>query len=326
MVTREEVAKYAGVSTATVSRVLSKSCYVSREIREKVENAVKQLNYIPNKLAKNLIQNKSNVVAVLVEDVTNPYYLQILDAMTSEGMQYGLIISMFAVNKADIDAIIENLIENRVCAIINLALFSCGQRYIDILDKVDIYTVDVKPSDRGFRPYFNLARGMEEMFRVLHEKGRNKLIYIAALHEDIATLDIRLTAYRNFCEKYGFTQNPDYVIYGDYPDRHAFEVGYDSIAKILEAGLEFDSVFCLNDSVAFGAMKCLLEHGVKIPDDACIIGCDNIDFSQYVHPSLSTIDMQTWRQGKIYIRAVVEKLTEGFEQIDAKLICRESIG
>ena len=77
MVTRADVAKYAGVSTATVSRVMSGNGYVSEEMRDKVEKAIKELNYIPNNLAKSLIKNQGNVVAVLVEDVTNPYYLQI---------------------------------------------------------------------------------------------------------------------------------------------------------------------------------------------------------------------------------------------------------
>ena len=127
MVTRKEVALKAGVSTATVSRVTSGRGYVSEEARRKVEAAIGMLNYIPNNIAKNLSRNQSNVVAVLVEDVTNPYYLQILEAMEGEGTKHNLIISLFAVNKDDIDMIMTGLIENRVCAIINLALFACNE-------------------------------------------------------------------------------------------------------------------------------------------------------------------------------------------------------
>ena len=75
-----------------------------------------------------------------------------------------------------------------------------------------------------------------------------------------------------------------------------------------------------------GVMKCFLNRGIRIPQDVCVIGCDNIILAQYVHPSLSTIDAETARQGRAYIRAVVEKICEGTEEIDAKLICRESIG
>lgn len=328
MVTRKDVAQLAGVSTATVSRVMSKSGYVSKAAKEKVERAIRHLNYIPNNLAKNLTQNKSNVVAVLVEDVTNPYYLQILESMSDEGRKHNLIISLFAVNKSDIDIILESLIKNRVCAIINLALFSCSERYISILNELDIYTINVRPRDQEacLNLYLNQDRGIEEMFSVLKSKGRRKLVYIAALNKEIASEDIRLSAYRKNCQKYGFIQDPQYIIFGDYPERRAFEVGYDSAELLLKQNLDFDSVFCLNDSTAMGVMKCLLSHGVRVPQDVCVVGCDNIILSQYVHPSLSTIDVQTERQGKAYIRAVVEKIVDGTEEIDAKLICRESIG
>ena len=328
MVTREDVAKLAGVSTATVSRVMSDSIYVSKDTRDKVYKAVKQLNYIPNNLAKNLTQNKSNVVAVLVEDVTNPYYLQILEAMSSEGMRHNLIISLFAINKEDVNVIVESLIENRVCAIINLALFTCDERYIRIIDELGIYTVNIKPyeSEKCLKLHLNQERGIEQMFSILKEKGRNRLVYIATLNEEVASQDVRLKAYRQNCEKFGFVCSPEYVIFGDYPKLRAFEVGYNSAQRLLDKKLEFDSIFCLNDSAAMGVMKCLLEHGIKIPENVCVIGCDNITMSRYVHPSLSTIDVQTQRQGNAYIRAVVGRLTEGTEEIDARLICRESIG
>lgn len=327
MVTRADVAKYAGVSTATVSRVMSGSGYVSEEMRGKVEKAIKELNYIPNNLAKSLIKNQGNVVAVLVEDVTNPYYLQILDEMSGEGMRHNLIISLFTVTTEDIDTVIKGLIENRVRAIINLALFSCNKRFIPILDEVGIYTINIKPgnSERCLKLKLNYENGIREMFSALKEKGRSKLVYVAALNEDIAVQDLRLSAYRRCCEEFGFAQSEKYVVFGDYPRRHAFEVGYDSAEKLLDDGLDFDSVFCLNDSTAIGVMKCLLNRGIRVPEDVCVIGCDNIAMSQFVHPSLSTIDMETARQGKAFIRAVVENISEGTEEIGSKLISRESM-
>ncbi|MDY2851166.1 MAG: LacI family DNA-binding transcriptional regulator [Candidatus Borkfalkiaceae bacterium] len=328
MVTRADVAKLAGVSTATVSRVMSNSSYVSNEMRDKVEKAIKELNYIPNNLAKSLIKNQGNVVAVLVEDVTNPYYLQILDEMSSEGMRHNLIISLFTVTTDDIDTVIKGLIENRVRAIINLALFSCNARFISILDELGIYTINIKPSnsEKCLKLKFNYEDGIRQMFSALKEKGRSKLVYVAALNETVASLDLRLSAYRRCCEEFGFVQSEKYIIFGDYPRRHAFEVGYDSAEKLLKEGLDFDSIFCLNDSSAIGVMKCLLGHGINIPRDVCVIGCDNIAISQYMHPSLTTIDVETAKQSKAFIRAVVEKISEGTEEIGAKLICRESIG
>ena len=114
MITRKDVAELAGVSKTTVTRVLSGRGYVSDEKRKKVKDAVEKLNYIPNMIAKNLNQKFSNIVAVLVEDLTNQYYLQIISAMNSEAMQAGMMVSMFSVNKNNINSVIEDLIANRV--------------------------------------------------------------------------------------------------------------------------------------------------------------------------------------------------------------------
>lgn len=208
MVTRKDVAKKAGVSTATVSRVTSGRGYVSEEAREKVQKAIGALNYIPNNIAKSLTQNRSNVVAVLVEDLTNPYYLQILDAMEREGAKYNLIISLFAVNKNDIDMVMTGLIENRVCAIINLALFACNEKYISILEELEIYTVNIKPRNIGeLRIHLNHALGIDSICAYLRDKGRRRLAYLAALGEELVRQDERLNAYLVSRKKYGLSED-----------------------------------------------------------------------------------------------------------------------
>lgn len=326
MVTRKDVAKKAGVSTATVSRVTSGNGYVSEEARKKVQAAIGALNYIPNNIAKSLSQNKSNVVAVLVEDVTNPYYLQILEAMEREGAKYNLIISLFAVNEEDIDMIMTGLIENRVCAIINLALFACSERYISILDELGIYTVNIRPENAGgIQINLNHARGIERICAYLKEKGRSKLVYIAALEEELAHQDGRLNAYLENRRKYGFKESDELVVYGNYPKQRAFVVGYESAKKLYEGKVDFDSVFCMNDSVAMGAMKFFQEKGLHIPGQICVIGCDNIFMGQYVTPSLSTIDVETEKQGIAYIRAVARHDGSSVEEINARFIPRDSV-
>ena len=144
MITRKDVAELAGVSKTTVTRVLSGRGYVSEENRKKVKAAVEKLNYIPNMIAKNLNQKFSNIVAVLVEDLTNQYYLQIISAMNSEAMRAGMMVSLFSVNKNNINSVIENLIANRVRGIVNLALYTCDKRYIDILKNLGIFLINIE--------------------------------------------------------------------------------------------------------------------------------------------------------------------------------------
>ena len=144
MITRKDVAELAGVSKTTVTRVLSGNGYVSEENRRKVKNAAERLNYIPNNIAKNLNQQYSNIIAVLVEDLTNQYYLQIISAMTDEAMKLGMMVSVFSITRKNIDTVIGNLIAERVCGIVNLALYSCDKKYIEILKSLDIFLVNLE--------------------------------------------------------------------------------------------------------------------------------------------------------------------------------------
>lgn len=121
MVTKQDVAKRAGVSTATVGRVLSGKGYVSAESRAKVEEAIKALNYRRNNLAANLRKRKSNVIAVLVEDLLNPYYMHLAEAMGRRAKEKNSIVSLHAVSDRDVRQVLDDLFSNRVCGIVNLA-------------------------------------------------------------------------------------------------------------------------------------------------------------------------------------------------------------
>lgn len=110
MVTKQDVANKAGVSTATVGRVISGKGYVSKEARERVEKAISTLNYRRNKLAYNLRKSKSNIIAVLVEDLLNPYYMHIVDAMARRAKEKDCIISMFAIKDRDVRQVLDDLL------------------------------------------------------------------------------------------------------------------------------------------------------------------------------------------------------------------------
>ncbi|MDE7373230.1 MAG: substrate-binding domain-containing protein, partial [Clostridia bacterium] len=216
-------------------------------------------------------------------------------------------------------------IQNRVCAIINLALFACSEKYVAILDELNVYTVNIRKGNAGgVRISLNHDRAFDEICAYLKSKGRHKLVYLAALNEDLAHQDIRLGAYLDCVEKYGFVQDDRYVVFGDYPHERAFAVGYKSAKQLCDSDVEFDSVLCMNDSVAMGAMKLFLERGYKVPEDVCIIGCDNIIEGEYVTPSLSTIDVETKKQGEAYVRAVIEQDNFTMEEINARFVPRDS--
>lgn len=121
MVTREEVAQRAGVSTMTVTRVVTGRGYVSDATRRKVRKVIDQLGYIPNKIASGLVSGKSNRIAIVVPDLTNPYYLQVVGAMIEEAKRDDYVISVYKANEEELPQVLESLISNRVAGVVNYA-------------------------------------------------------------------------------------------------------------------------------------------------------------------------------------------------------------
>lgn len=120
------------MSTATVSRVINSVGYISEATKKKVQDAVLFLNYIPNKMVRLLSTNKSNVIAVLVEDLSNPYYMTLIDAMVERANQENHIVSIFAIKNRDVRLVLRGFAFNMVCGIVNLAMFTCEFSNYDV--------------------------------------------------------------------------------------------------------------------------------------------------------------------------------------------------
>lgn len=322
MVTKKDVADLAGVGKTTVSRVMTGKGYVSELSRKKVLDAIEKLNYIPNNIAKNLNKNSGNIVAVLVEDLTNVYYMQIISAMSQKSIAEGLIVSVFSVNMKNINTVLEHLIANRVCCIINLALYTCDKKYIDILKELHISYMNL---EGGNSLILNYEPGIIEVFEYLKERGKKSVAFIAGLEEEFIRYDSRLTGYFKCIEKYDFDYSPDLIIYGSYPNENGFVTGEKLVNILLERGLRPDAILCLNDVIAIGVLHGLSERGIRVPDDISVIGCDNIILSAFTTPSLASLDIDKEGQGETFINSVSKIERKNKYVFDAKLIRRNSL-
>lgn len=171
MVTKQDVAERAGVSTATVGRVLSGKGYVSADARAKVEEAVRALNYRRNNLAANLRKRKSNVIAVLVEDLLNPYYMHLAEAMVERAKEKNCIVSLFAVKDRDVRQVLDDLLSNRVCGVVNLAMFTCDFSWYDIFLEEGIRLINCTAT--GPKVIVDYTQGMQEAMACLKKSGKN---------------------------------------------------------------------------------------------------------------------------------------------------------
>ena len=322
MITRKDVAELAGGSKTTVTRVLSGNGYVSEENRRKVKNAAERLNYIPNNIAKNLNQQYSNIIAVLVEDLTNQYYLQIISAMTDEAMKLGMMVSVFSITRKNIDTVIGNLIAERVCGIVNLALYSCDKKYIEILKSLDIFLVNLEGGNSLILDY---EPGIVEVFEHLKSKGKNRIAYFAGLSKEFSAGDSRYQSYLKCVAGYGFVQDPNFIVFGNYPEENAFGVGRNSVKKLYALGKKPDAILCLNDVLAIGVLHELWEMGIRVPEEVSVIGCDNIVMSAYTTPPLASLDIEKEKQGRVFVESTVTRDKQKKYVFSARLIKRGSL-
>lgn len=322
MVTKKEVAEYAGVSTATVSRVINGVGYISAKTEKKVRKAIEELKYIPNKLAGNLARNRSNLIAVLVEDLINPYYMTLVDAMVERASAENYVVAVFAIKNREVRRVLDDLASNRVCGIVNLAMFTCDFSYYDIFTEAGTKLINCTADTSMVS--IDYKTGMEEAMKCLCENGYKNVAFISGLEEWLTYKDTRVKYFTENRERFGFEVNDKMILSGDYPISKAYDVGYTLALQLLESGEKFDSLICLTDMMAFGAIKALSGKGYKIPDDIALIGCDDLEFTEYFTPALTTISVDKRSEGFAYIDYVLGKITEVTE-IETHLKIRESV-
>ena len=304
MVTKQDVASKAGVSTATVGRGLSGKGYVSEDARHRVEEAVRSLNYRRNTLAYNLRKSKSNIIAVLVEDLLNPYYMHLVEAMVERAKEKDCIISMFAIKDRDVRQVLDDLLSYRVCGIVNLAMFTCDFSWYDIFIEEGIRLINCTKS--GAKVVVDYTDGMRDAMNCLKKAGRTKPAFIAGIEEWLTPTDMRVNYFIENAVKFGFCYDETMILSGNYPMGKAHKIGYELCEKLIKSGKKFDSLFCLTDMMALGALKALFDHGYKVPEDVSVIGCDDLDFTGFFQPALTTIAVDKKAEGYAYVDLILD--------------------
>ncbi len=322
MVTKKEVAEYAGVSTATVSRVINGVGYISREAEQKVRKAIAELKYIPNKLAGNLARNRSNLIAVLVEDLINPYYMTLVDAMVERANVDNYVVAAFAIKNRDVQRVLEDLAANRVCGIVNLAMFTCDFSCYDVFSEAGTKLINCTADSSMVS--IDYRTGMHEAMAYLQRTGHKNVAFIAGLEEWLTQKDARVCCFTENRAAYGFAENDKTILSADYPLSKAYDVGFALAERLIRANEPFDAVLCLTDMMAMGALKAFYNHGLRIPDDVSVIGCDNLEFTPYFQPALTTISVDTRAEGFAYIDYVLGK-TDTVTSIPTHLVIRDSV-
>ena len=338
--TIRDVARLAGVSLATVSRVLSDGDYpVSAELKQRVRDAVAQLGYVPNTVARSLRQDVSRDIGLVIPNISNPFYLQTMLGIND------------ALNKKDYSLILCNTMRNAQQERVYLRqLFERKVRGI-ILSSVDENADIVKEYGKKGMKFVLLDQkitGMESTGINFDSRAGARMAtehLISLGHSRIAFATMPMTrwtrtemhmGYRDALVLAGLGYDPR-LVYERMPEKLAayadfeLEAGKMIAESFLADGCPATAIVCINDMLAIGLIKTLKARGIRVPEDVSVFGFDDIPFASTFEPSLSTVHYPAIETGRLAAMMLMDTLESGSGempvsmQLAPSLVIRETV-
>ncbi|SFI74358.1 transcriptional regulator, LacI family [Paenibacillus sp. UNC496MF] len=285
--TIHDVARLAGTSKSTVSRYLNGQ-QVKKETQEALEKAIKELNFHRNANARRLVLDRTNSIAVVVDNISNIFYSGIIRGIeTVANMKgYNCIFLSWTSNYENEISFLNLLYEGQVDGII---LVSFQKRAKQDLEQIrsSSYPIalvgDHGEMDGIFSVDVDNAAGVYEIVEYLHGLGHRNIAYISG-PDHAAANKYRFKGYLQAMEHLGLKHNPEWVVQSDWSNQG----GYQAMKKLLQAD-GFTAVVASNDETAIGALRATQEHGLNVPKRMSVVGFDDITISEWVYPSLTTV-------------------------------------
>lgn len=326
-----DVAREAGVSIATVSRVIGGKTRVNPLTLEKVRAAIQKCNYRPSAIARDFNQKVSHTLAMVLPELTNPYYAQVYSAAHERAATEGYVLMLFPMPSGSTidEELLELLIERRIDgAILNgeYMTHKNTDRQLQLIkqlrDFMPVVLLGSAPTDYPFGFVVSDLYGCAyQAVEALHALGHRKIAFLGAIETDVP--NSRERGYREALGKCGIPYRADYCARCE-PDVKGGEAAMRTMLCSLARADLPTAVIAINDPVALGAMKALDSHGIKVPDEISVIGCDDQFYTAYTKPALSSLDTQPRKTG----RSAIDMLLSGSNEqsvIGAKLILRASV-
>jgi DNA-binding LacI/PurR family transcriptional regulator len=324
----DEVAKLAGVSAATVSRVLNNLDVVRDATRDRVMRAVNELNYHPNLHARSLAGGKSRTIGMIASNLENPFFFDIYQTLAADAHEkgYEVVVAHTGYSPEQLVRSIRLMIGRRVAGLAVIV----SEMAPDLIQELELSRIPTVFYDVGAakRHISNIRvdyrRGVESIVELLHEKGHRRLAFIGH-HSLLGPTNERQQAFIDIVDR--LDPQPEWRTIAD---QDGPEGGRRAIAELLSSGFHPTAVICVNDYTAIGVLRELRNRGLRVPEDVSVTGFDNILLSEYCCPSLTTVHIPRDRIGHLCFDALVPDSTEADAQgqeitIEPELILRDSV-
>ena len=328
-VTLKDVARDAGVSAMTVSNVINNWPRVTAETRNKVQVAIDALGYRPNTLARGLVTGRTRTIGVVISDLLNPFFGQVVRGSEDVLYQAGYTILLCNTNE-DIHrehTYLEMLVSRGVDGLLMYGSRSTHQEIVEIVPSSLPIVAESSPIQKGNAIVIHLdnAGGAQQATRHLIDLGHRRIGHIAGPLVRPAG-QLRVDGYRKALSEAGIPDDPDLVVSG-YPSMRG---GYHAARQLLLAQRP-TALFCFNDLMAFGAMAACSHLGIDIPGELALVGFDDVPMAAFVDPALTTIHIDQYQMGRQAGELLLQRLASGEEnwsqvEIPAQLVVRNSCG
>lgn len=330
MVTIRDVAQRAGVSPITVSRVINNSGYVSEETRRRVRAAIEELNYVPNILARSLRSKRTHTLALVITDVTNPFWTTVARGVEDKAVENGFSVILCNTDEdpEKEKSYIEVLLKKRVDGVVIAPVSSKGT-ILHTLAQHGIPFVIIDRQVEGIDADLVIGDsvgGAYELTRHLIELGHRRIAIIAG-PEHVSTAEDRLRGYLQALEESGIPVDEALIKRGKFDQ----EAGYELTKRLLELEEQPTALFAGNNFIAIGALLALQEEGVQVPDDMALVTFDEIPQLSAVYPFLTVAAQPAYEMGAIATELLLERLAgerKGSREVvlEVELILRRSSG
>lgn len=307
MATINDVAKKAGVSITTVSHVINDTRFVSQELRNKVNQAIIDVGYSPNQLARGLRSGVTATIGLMIPDNSNPFFAEIAKIIETVGFEHGYSV-ILCNSSGDLkkEAVyIDTLLSHQIDGIVLISVNST----VEGLQKIRARNIPFVVVDRDISLYegdtvlVNNEMGGYNATKYLLDLGHRKIACIEGSSNVNPSSD-RTRGYIRALQSGGIPIREEYIAKGDF----GYQSGEQGFEKLWSLNDKPTAIFACNDMMAIGALRKAKSMGVHIPEDVSVIGFDNISFTSAVSPALTTISQPTEELSKKAISILINKI------------------
>jgi DNA-binding LacI/PurR family transcriptional regulator len=289
----QEVAKRAGVSTATVSRTINGSNKVTPKTAERVRRAIALLNYYPNTNARALGSGRSRLLGLIISDITNPFFPELVKSFEDIAVKHGLdvIVSNTSYSPERTELCVQRMLERKVDGVAVMTS-EMGEHLIERLQsrQIPMVFLDTGRLDSG-EPAGSISNivieygaGIDEAVAHLVALGHSKIGFISG-PPDLASARTRREAFLKSLKRKRLSTSRGLIETGN----HRIDGGRMAMERLLEAKNRPTAVLASNDLTAIGAIGAIHQHGLRVPEDISVVGFDDIEMSAFVYPPLTTV-------------------------------------